>query len=356
MMDKAFTVAQINRYIKGLLEDDALLCELKVEGELSNFKRHNSGHLYFTLKDASAAVNCIMFASYASGITFKPENGAKVIVFGHISLYEKTGQYQLYAVNIKSLEKTGDLAAAFIQLRDKLKEEGLFDPTRKKPIPGWASCVALITSPTGAAVQDMIKVIHERNPGVKIVVVPTLVQGSQAAEDIVNAIHAVNCWNKADVMIVGRGGGSIEDLWAFNEEIVARAIAASSVPVISAVGHETDFTIADFAADFRAPTPSAAAVAAVPDVSEHFLRAKMLRQRADRALSQASAKARARLLMAEQLLEKVSPYALWERGYALICADNQIRVRSVEELHPKQTITIHMQDGEATAQVLKVRR
>jgi len=402
-MDRAFSVAQVNRYIKRLLEEDALLCELQIEGELSNFKRHSSGHLYFTLKDAYASINCVMFASYTSGLSFEPESGNKVVITGHVSLYEKTGQYQLYAIHMKPVGE-GDLAAAFIRLRDTLEAEGLFDPKHKKAIPDWVNCVALITSPTGAAVQDMIKVIRSRNPSVKIVVVPTLVQGIQAAPDIVKAIQMVNTWQKdghanADVIIVGRGGGSIEDLWAFNEEIVARAIAKSQIPIISAVGHETDFTIADFAADLRVPTPSAAAVAAVADISEQYLRASILRQRVDRAINQACTLAHTRLRVLSdrpclnrpmdgiamrqlhiqqlvksinhsintqlkqykssldnntQLLEKVSPYALWKRGYTAISASDGVAVRSIKQLQPGQSITLNMQDGEAVAQILNI--
>ena len=376
-MDKAFTVSQVNRYIKRLLEEDALLCELKIEGEISNYKRHSSGHLYFTLKDASASMNCVMFSSYGAGLSFEPENGAKVIVSGHISLYEKTGQYQLYAVQMK-LAGVGDLAAAFEKLMKALQAEGLFDPEKKRAIPEWTSCVALVTSPTGAAVQDMIKVIRSRNHAVKIVVVPTLVQGEQAPEDIARAIATVNNWGKADVIIVGRGGGAIEDLWAFNEEIVARAIANSNIPVISAVGHETDFTIADFAADFRAPTPSAAAATAVADVSERLLRAKVLSQRMDRAIGHAIVMRRMHVQQLEksverlvparlqsyrnllnnkqELLEKLSPYAIWKRGYALICNESGTALHSVNELYPGQNISLKLQDGEADAQVLNVRQ
>jgi exodeoxyribonuclease VII large subunit len=395
---RALSVAQVNRYIKGLFENDALLCELRVEGELSNFKRHGSGHLYFTLKDGSAALNCVMFASYAAGLSFEPKSGNKVIVSGHISLYEKTGQYQLYAAHMKPAGE-GDLAAAFIKLRDSLKAEGLFEPERKKPIPAWVNCVALVTSPTGAAVQDMIKVIHGRSPGVKIIVVPALVQGENAAADIVRAIHLAET-TEADVIIVGRGGGSMEDLQAFNEEIVARAIAASRLPVVSAVGHETDFTIVDFVADFRAPTPSAAAVAVVTDISEQLLKARALRQRADRAVSHACLKARARLqalskrpcltrpldavlmrqLHTQQLskdmeriinqrlrdrkttlencrllLEKLSPFTLWKRGYTVVCAEDGTGLRSVKDMFPEQAVTLHMQDGDAAARILDVK-
>ena len=356
-MDKAFSVSQVNRYIKGLLEDDALLCELKVEGEISNFKHHTSGHMYFTLKDATASINCVMFASYGLGLKFEPKNGTKVIVSGNISLYEKTGQYQLYAVYMKPVGE-GDLAAAFIKLRDTLKAQGLFDDARKKQIPEDATCVALVTSPTGAAVQDMIKVIRSLNPSVKIVVVPVLVQGENAAEDIARGIQEVNEWDKIstqaiDVMIIGRGGGSMEDLWAFNEEVVARAIEASKVPIISAVGHETDFTIADFVADLRAPTPSVAAATAVPDISAQYLRTKELKNKLDTSLNRIVNAAKTRLLMSTQLLEKLSPYALWERGYAML-SSAQGNVQSVQDLAVGDSVTIHMLDGDAITEVLKI--
>jgi len=374
-MDRYFSVTQVNNYIKRLFEDDALLSEIQVKGELSNFKRHNSGHLYFTLKDAQASINCVMFASYAHGLAWEPKSGDKVIVNGNISIYEKTGQYQLYAINMKPLGE-GDHLAAFIRLRDALQKEGLFDRKKPLPSPEQVSCVALVTSPTGAAVQDMIKVIQGRNPSVKIVIVPALVQGENAAVDLVRAIQTADEWGKAEVIIVGRGGGSVEDLQAFNEEIVARAIAACVTPIISAVGHETDITIADFVADLRAPTPSAAAVAAVADLSELFLKADYLRKRADRAVVSACLAARNRLNMLDierlvnsridkyknalqsrsQLLEKLSPYALWKRGYSVVCAEDGAVLRSVAAVNLDQNIKINMQDGEVSARVLSVQK
>ena len=375
-MHKAFTVSQINHYIKRLLEEDALLYELQVEGEISNFKNHSSGHMYFTLKDANAAVNCVMFSSYGAGLTFVPENEAKVIVSGSISLYEKTGQYQLYAVNMKPAG-IGDLANAFEKLKLALQKEGLFDQERKKNIPDKVSCVALVTSPTGAAVYDMIKVMRQRNPSVKIVVVPSLVQGEQAAQNIAQAIALVNRWGKPDVMIVGRGGGSAEDLQAFNEEVVARAIADSKIPIISAVGHETDFTIADFVADLRAPTPSAAAANAVADISEQLRYAKVLQQRMSRAIGHAVVMQRMHLQQLEKvvkntmpnrlqsyknalesqtkLLEKLSPYALWKRGYIAATDELGEGLQSVEKLTTGQIIKLKMQDGEADAKIMNVR-
>ena len=250
---KIFTVGQINRYIRNLLENDFILSSLLVKGEISNFKAHSSGHLYFTLKDASGALSCVMFRQDAAGLPFEPENGMQVVVYGHVSLYEKTGQYQLYAEFLEPLG-IGTLQVAFEQLKEKLAAEGLFDGDFKREIPKNPSCIAVITSPTGAAVRDIMQIVKRRDPNVKVAIFPTLVQGEQAAVDIVHSLKLVNEWGKADVIILGRGGGSMEDLWCFNDENVARAVFASEIPVISAVGHETDFTITDFVADMRAYT------------------------------------------------------------------------------------------------------
>ncbi|MBQ2412015.1 MAG: exodeoxyribonuclease VII large subunit, partial [Anaerotignum sp.] len=255
---KVFSVGQINRYIKNLLENDFILNSLLVQGEISNFKAHTSGHWYFTLKDAQGAISCVIFRQDAVNIPFEPENGMQVILGGHISLYEKTGQYQFYGEFLQPVGM-GALQIAFEQMKEKLEAEGLFDPDFKRELPEHVETIAVITSPTGAAVRDIIQIAKRRDPRVKIAVFPTLVQGEYAAEDIVKSLKLANGWGRADVIILGRGGGSMEDLWSFNEEIVARAIFASEVPVISAVGHETDFTIADFVSDMRAPTPSAAA-------------------------------------------------------------------------------------------------
>lgn len=261
---KAYSVSQITGYIKNIIENDFLLKDVYVEAEISNFKAHSSGHFYFTLKDSSAEIKCVMFRSNVSDIKFMPENGMSVIVRGYISIYEKTGNYQLYVTEMEQ-GGIGELYIAFEKLKARLQKAGVFDNKYKKPIPSMPETVAVITSSTGAAVRDIINVAGRRNPNVEIVVVPCLVQGAGAGEDIVKKLDAVNRWGGADVIILGRGGGSIEDLWAFNEEIVARAIFNSEIPVISAVGHETDFTIADFIADMRAPTPSAAAEIAVPE-------------------------------------------------------------------------------------------
>ena len=263
MQVNVYTVSQINGYIKRVFENDVFLSDLYIEGEISNFKPHSSGHLYFSLKDKTGSVDCVMFRSDAFGLSFVPENGMGVLVRGRVSLYEKTGRYQLY-VSYMQPQGMGMLHIAFEQLKAKLQAEGLFDMAFKKPIPEFPETVAVITSPTGAAVRDIIKVARHRNPSVRLVIVPVLVQGENAAADIARGIEKVNRWGGADTIIVGRGGGSAEDLWAFNEEIVARAIFASDIPVISAVGHEVDFTIADFVADMRAATPSNAAEIAVP--------------------------------------------------------------------------------------------
>ncbi|MCL2197447.1 MAG: exodeoxyribonuclease VII large subunit [Defluviitaleaceae bacterium] len=364
-----FTVTQVNRYVKKALEADALLAGLFIEGELSNFNAHSSGHLYFTLKDAGAAISGVMFKSHAGGLDFMPKSGMKVIAFGHLSLYEKTGQYQLY---VEFLEPAGigGLQLAFAQLKEKLEKEGLFDAARKREIPRFAQTIAVITSPTGAAVQDIIRIIRERNPSVKILISPAIVQGEAAAADLVRAVTEVNEYGKADVIIIGRGGGSIEDLHAFNDETLARAIRASKIPVISAVGHETDFTIADFVADLRAPTPTAAAQIAAFDLAATHAHIDDLRHDLSRAVS-ASVQARradikshlatlsramdyhigcfgTKLTNLEIMLDKVSPYTLFKRGFALT------KITSVKELTIGQDIEITWADGKANATITEI--
>ncbi|OQB15953.1 MAG: Exodeoxyribonuclease 7 large subunit [Firmicutes bacterium ADurb.Bin193] len=263
------TVTQLNRYIKAIIENDIRLSNVAVTGELSNFKLHSSGHCYMTLKDENSSIRAVMFKSSADKLRFRPENGMKVIVTAKVSVYERDGQYQLY-INTMQPDGVGDLHVAYEQLKAKLGAEGLFDDSKKKKLPPYPKTVGVITSPTGAAVRDIINVATRRYPLAQIILFPVLVQGEGAAEQIAGAIKYFNTAGSisADVLIVGRGGGSIEELWAFNEEPVARAIADSQIPVISAVGHETDFTIADFVADLRAPTPSAAAELAVPSAAE----------------------------------------------------------------------------------------
>ena len=263
----AITVTQLNKYIKNLLETDINLSQVSVKGEISNFKLHSSGHCYMTIKDESSAIRAVMFKTYASALKFTPENGMKITATGKISLYERDGQYQMYIYSMQP-DGLGDLHVEFEKLKAKLTAEGIFDPTHKKPIPHIPKAIGVITSPTGAAIRDIINVATRRYPLAEIIICPVLVQGENSAKQIEKAIEYMNRENLVDVLIVGRGGGSIEDLWSFNEEGVAYAIYNSKIPIISAVGHETDFTISDFAADLRAPTPSAAAELAVPSVLE----------------------------------------------------------------------------------------
>ncbi|BFH69413.1 MAG: exodeoxyribonuclease VII large subunit [Paenibacillus dendritiformis] len=264
---RVLSVKDLNRYIRMKLDGDARLQDVWVRGEISNFTHHSSGHMYFTLKDADSRLRTIMFASYNQRLPFRPKEGARVIARGNVTVYERDGQYQFYAQHMQP-DGIGSLYAAFEQLKERLGAEGLFAAERKRPLPRYPKKIGVITSQTGAAVRDIIITLQRRQPGVHIVLYPVLVQGNQAAASIAAAIEAMNRHQEADVLIVGRGGGSLEELWAFNEEIVARAIAQSAIPIISAVGHETDFTIADFAADLRAPTPTAAAELAVTHQEE----------------------------------------------------------------------------------------
>lgn len=262
--ERIFTVTEINSYIKYLMQNDILLSHLYVKGEISNFKHHTSGHAYFTLKDADSRIKCVMFKGNASKLKFIPEDGCAVIVRGYFSIYERDGQYQFYTEDMIP-EGTGSLYKAYEQLKKKLSELGYFDEARKKKLPFMPQAVGVVTSPTGAAVRDIISIIKRRCPCIDIYLYPVQVQGAGAENEIAEGIRYFNSKGNVDVMIIGRGGGSIEELWAFNEEVVAKAIYDSEIPIISAVGHETDFTIADFAADLRAATPSAAAELAVPD-------------------------------------------------------------------------------------------
>lgn len=267
MMEKAFSVTELNTRIAGLLDADPVLSHVSVRGELSNYKIYPSGHHYFTLKDSTSTLSCVMFKSSAAKLRFRPESGMGVVVTGRVQVYNRDGKYQLNCVQITP-EGTGDLQIAFEQLKEKLGSEGLFDPQFKKPIPIIPQKIAVITSSAGAAVHDIIRILRRRWPMAKVLLLPVRVQGVEAPPEIVGAIRYCNNYDIADVMIVGRGGGSIEDLWAFNDERVARAIFASRIPVISAVGHEPDVTISDYVADARASTPSNAAEIAVPDQSE----------------------------------------------------------------------------------------
>ncbi|MBU1144244.1 MAG: exodeoxyribonuclease VII large subunit [Firmicutes bacterium] len=264
MERKYLTVTALNRYLKFKFDNDTNLQSVLLKAEISNFKRHSRGHFYFTLKDDQSQISAVMFFNNTKSVTFSPKDGSKVIVEGYISIYENYGTYQVYVTHL-SEDGVGDLFQAFEKLKIKLEAEGMFEDKNKKPIPSFPKSIGVITSPTGAAVRDIIHVINRRYPLVKIIIYPALVQGEQAKQSIVTQIEKANIDNLVDTLIIGRGGGSIEDLWAFNEEAVARSIFASRIPIISAVGHETDFTIADFVSDMRAPTPSAAAEIAVPE-------------------------------------------------------------------------------------------
>ncbi len=275
----ALKVSELNRYIKGLIHGDPRLRDLWVAGELSNFKHHRSGHMYFTLKDGNSALRCVYFRRENARCTFQPSDGMEVLLNGNISVYEPGGVYQLYVSEMEPAGM-GSLYLAYEQMKARLEEEGLFRVEHKKALPFLPKKIGLVTSPTGAALQDMLATIEKRFPHLEVLVVESLVQGSTAARDLVRAISLLDKRNDLDLIILARGGGSIEDLWPFNEEIVARAIFEAKKPLISAVGHETDFTIADFVADYRAATPTAAAAAAVPDYEEMVIRLKQLGDRA----------------------------------------------------------------------------
>jgi exodeoxyribonuclease VII large subunit len=319
------TVTALTKYMKAKIERDRHLQSLLLKGEISNFKYHSRGHMYFTLKDANARISAVMFAGHNRGIGFVPEDGMKVLVQGDISLYEPAGTYQLYVKEMQP-DGVGNLHLAYEQLKKKLEDEGLFSPLYKQEIPKFPTQIGIITSPTGAAVRDILTTIERRYPIAKAVVIPTLVQGEFAAPSIVQSIQKANELGCFDVLIVGRGGGSIEELWAFNEESVARAIAESKVPVISAVGHETDFTIADFVADLRAPTPTAAAEMAVPSIGEVMEKIEQRTIRLQRAMNEKLQESKNRLMQAKQSYAFRYPKQLYEQK-------EQQLDRLLEDLH-----------------------
>ena len=388
-MASVYSVTQVNSYIRNMFSQDFLLRRLSVKGEVSNCKYHTSGHIYFTLKDGGGTLSAVMFAGQRRGLKFRLEEGQQVVVKGTVDVYERDGKYQLYASEIE-LAGRGDLYVQFERLFRELQEMGMFDAQYKRPIPQYAKTVGIVTAPTGAAVRDIIQIAKRRDPRVKIALFPTLVQGESAAEDIVNSLKLANSWGKADVIILGRGGGSMEDLWAFNEEIVARAIFASEVPVISAVGHETDFTIADFVSDLRAPTPSAAAELATVhldsirmDVEEltdrltrdvqavlttskrrlDFLKERPVLKRPLERIqrTQMYLEEKERLLLRETLrkleknnmrlatagarLEAVSPFSVMQRGYAMAMDEMGNPVTSVLPAKEGQALQVRMKDG-----------
>ena len=334
-MPKTYSVPEINKYIKGILDADYTLRNVQVQGEISNFKRYQSGHCYFSLKDGGSAVDlaggaggysssrygsineggsvlkCVMFRYKAMDLRFEPKNGDKVIAVGRIQVYERDGVYQLYT-DLLLQQGTGDLMQQYEQLKAKLASEGLFDEERKQALPSNAQRIGIVTSPSGAAVHDIITVSRRRNPGIKLYLYPVLVQGKGAAEEVARAIRFLNDKQLVDVLIVGRGGGSMEDLWAFNEEPTVRAVAASRIPIISAVGHETDFTLCDFAADKRAATPSQAAEMAAADMSKLSQQCNALAQRLQRAMQWQLSDAENKLIKHKQCRMLQNPHKLYE--------------------------------------------
>lgn len=331
---RIYSIKELTRYIRMKLEGDRLLGDVWIRGEISNFTHHSSGHMYFTLKDKDSRLKCIMFSTHNQRLPFIPREGAKVIARGNISVYERDGNYQFYCTGMQP-DGLGSLYLAYEQLKAKLDEEGLFHESRKRPLPRYPSVIGVVTSPTGAAIRDIITTLQRRYPAASILIYPAAVQGKNAAPSIVRGIEAMNRHGQADVLIVGRGGGSLEELWAFNEEAVARAIASSLIPIISAVGHETDFTIADFAADHRAATPTAAAELAAPHMAELKEAIGRLEQRLHAAMQDSVRRRKERLLRARR-----SPYFVHPRRYMLDQAQRLDRLKQRLEdrirRHPEQ--------------------
>ena len=321
-MKNIFSVGQINRYVKNMFTQDFILQKIYVKGEVSNCKYHTSGHIYFSLKDETGVFSCVMFAGHRRGLAFRMKDGDRVVVGGAVDVYERDGRYQLYAKEI-SLEGAGALYERFLALKTELEEMGMFAQEYKQPIPAFIHRLGVVTAPTGAAVQDIRNISLRRDPYLQIILYPALVQGEGAADSIVRGIHMLD-QAEVDVIIVGRGGGSIEDLWAFNEEKVARAIFECRTPIISAVGHETDFTIADFVADLRAPTPSAAAELAVADFRQILQNIAGLRDRMQKAMQRMAELGRAQLMQYQMRFQYLNPEAKLR--------DNRQRLADLDEL------------------------
>ena len=321
-MKNIFSVGQINRYVKNMFTQDFILQKIYVKGEVSNCKYHTSGHIYFSLKDETGVLSCVMFAGHRRGLAFRMKDGDRVVVGGAVDVYERDGRYQLYAKEI-SLEGAGALYERFLALKTELEEMGMFAQEYKQPIPAFIHRLGVVTAPTGAAVQDIRNISLRRDPYLQIILYPALVQGEGAADSIVRGIHMLD-QAEVDVIIVGRGGGSIEDLWAFNEEKVARAIFECRTPIISAVGHETDFTIADFVADLRAPTPSAAAELAVADFRQILQNIAGLRDRTQKAMQRMAELGRAQLMQYQMRFQYLNPEAKLR--------DNRQRLADLDEL------------------------
>lgn len=399
MKHSVYTVAQLNTYIKNMFTQDFLLNSLYVKGEVSNCKYHSSGHIYFTLKDRKGTIACVMFAGNRNGLNFQLKEGQQVVVGGSVDVYERDGKYQLYAREI-TLDGEGALFEKFEKLKQKLSEMGMFAPEYKQPIPKYVKTLGIVTAPTGAAVRDIINVSKRRNPYIQIILYPAIVQGDAAVASIVNGIRALEQIG-VDAMIVGRGGGSIEDLWAFNEEEVAKAIFDCQVPIVSAVGHETDTTIADFVADLRAPTPSAAAELLVTDVFEleekmsryayTFLRQMRnkitqckyvyksletrleylspinqvkekrmhmldLEKRLEQAMNAKVSESKNRLTLNAEIMKRLSPLNKLSSGFSYVQSESGECLKNIDSFHKGDKIYIHVSDGMATASVLETKR
>lgn len=398
-MNNVYSVGQVNTYIKNMFTQDFMLKHISVKGEVSNCKYHTSGHIYFSLKDETGTVNCVMFAGQRRGLAFAMKNGDKVVVHGSISVYERDGRYQLYAKEI-SLEGAGLLYEKYLALKQELEEMGMFAPEYKQPIPRFVRTLGVVTAPTGAAIQDIRNISYRRNPYLQIVLYPALVQGEGAVRSIVKGIQMLDAYG-VDVIIVGRGGGSIEDLWAFNEEEVARAIFNCKTPVISAVGHQTDTTIADFVADLRAPTPSAAAELAVYDyrsmienfreyeksfqrgLERHLLWTKsrlrqyqtklsylspenqirekrqflaQMQDQMESAMKRKISDSRHRLELSIERMKGLSPLDKLKQGYSYVSDENGKNVKSSDQVKEGDLLSIQLADGEILARVKKIRK
>lgn len=397
MAQNVLSITQLNEYIRGRMDSDPLLAQVAVRGEISNYKQYPSGHHYFTLKDEGSALRCVMFKGNAMRLRFRPENGMKIIAMGKVSVYPRDGAYQLYCTAM-TMDGVGDLYAAFEQLKKKLAAQGLFDPAHKKPLPRYPGTIGIITSSAGAAVHDMLRILRKRYPLSKIRLLPVRVQGAEAPGEIAAAIGYANHYHLADLLIVGRGGGSIEDLWAFNDEQVAYAIYHSEIPVISAVGHEPDVTISDYVADLRAATPSNAAELAVPDqdalrqsldamsnamasslnrqvkaarqhltvlsaspalqsptgyLEQRNQSVELLKNRLVAAQNQNITRARHRYIAQISKLEAMSPLKVLTRGYSMVQTERGEVVRSVSQVALGERIQVRLSDGTLSATVMK---
>ena len=398
-MPQILSITQVNEYIQGKMNADPLLAQVAVRGEISNYKCYPSGHHYFTLKDEASALKCVMFKGNAMGLRFRPANGMKVIAFGRISVYPRDGAYQLYC-SAMSVDGVGDLYAAFEQLKAKLAAKGLFDPEKKKKLPKYPGTIGIVTSSAGAAIHDILRILRKRYPLAQVKLLPVRVQGVEAPEEIAGAIRYANAHRLADLLIVGRGGGSLEDLWAFNDERVAYAIYESEIPIISAVGHEPDVTIADYVADLRAATPSNGAELAVPDreallqnldalnasmaaalnrqlklagqrldalAASPALRSptayldrkskdlQLLQNRLVSAQERTIAGSNARFVSLVAKLDAMSPLKVLSRGYTIAHTQEGALLRSVKQTAPNDIITVSVSDGEITASVLNAK-